>query len=151
MSLCNGNGSCFQQCCCSCYEDDDCEIPLIECICGHRNHTRIIGGNDQCDIYCQEECQHKCKLIECYNFRLCCKKYPKNLLDCYNGMCLNCDMMLGKINFTDKKDECPICLETKDMIQIGCGHNLCLDCWRKMSETKQTIPLSCPLCRKSIW
>jgi hypothetical protein len=58
--------------------------------------------------------------------------------------------MVGKIEFLDEKEECPICMEHKDMIQVSCGkHNVCLDCWKKMSKTE--APLRCPLCRESIW
>lgn len=152
MASCTGRGSCFQQCCCICYDNND-EIPSEECSCGHRNHAHIIGGNLESDIYCQKECPYKCKLVECHNFRLCGKKYPQHILDVHNGMCTNCAIMLGKITFLDKKDDCPICMENKDMIQISCEkHNLCIDCWKQMSEIENnTVPLSCPMCRESIW
>lgn len=153
MSSCKGRGSCFQQCSCGCYEDEEYEIPSVECNCGHRNHTHILGGNTECDIYCQTECPYKCKLVECHNFRLCGKKYPQELLDCHNGMCSDCAIMLGKIKFLDIKDDCPVCMENKDMIQISCDkHTLCLECWTKMSITEnRPIPLSCPMCRENIW
>jgi hypothetical protein len=151
MSSCDGTGLCFQQCYCICYEDND--TPSEECRCGHRNHTHIIGGNRETDIYCQKECSYKCKLIECHNFKLCGKKYPQRVLNCHNGMCIDCAIMLGKITFLDVKDDCPICMENKDMIQISCEkHNLCIECWTKMSETEnRPIPLSCPICRENIW
>jgi hypothetical protein len=153
MASCNGTGFCFQQCYCGCYEADD--TLSKECSCGHRNHIHIIGGNEETDIYCQIECIYKCKLIECHNFRLCGKKYPQYILYCYNGMCPDCAIRLGKIKFPDIKGICPICMENKDMIQITCGkHNLCLECWTNISETTfkttNTI-LSCPLCRENIW
>ncbi len=68
-------------------------------------------------------------------------------------MCIDCAIMLGKITFLDVKDDCPICMENKDMIQISCEkHNLCIECWTKMSETEnRPIPLSCPICRENIW
>ena len=153
MSLCNGRGSCIQQCVCTCYEDEECEVPSEVCSCGHRNHTHLIGGKTDTDIYCQKECPHKCQLIECYNFRLCGKKYPQQILDCHNGMCIGCSIMIGKVKFLDVKDDCPICMENKDMIQISCGkHTLCIDCWKQMAEKHDgPIPLTCPLCRESIW
>ncbi len=153
MSSCNGTGQCIQQCICTCYADEECEIPLVDCKCGHRNHTSIIGGSTAYDMYCQIECTHKCKLIECHNFKLCGKKTNQYILDCNNGMCLNCAVVIGKIKFLNTNDECPICMENKDMIQLSCEkHNICLECWKTMSETEhRSIPLSCPMCRESIW
>ena len=153
MPPCNGRGSCIQQCCCTCCEDEDYEIPSEVCSCGHRNHTHLIGGASESDVYCQEECPHNCQLVECHNFRLCGKKYPQEILDCHHGMCSDCAIMIGRIKFLDAKDDCPVCLENKDMIEISCGnHKVCLDCWKQMSETPdRPNPLTCPLCRESIW
>lgn len=153
MTSCSGRGECFQQCCCICCEDEYCEIPSDECTCGHRDHTHIIGGNTSSDIYCQKECIYNCQLIECHNFKLCSTKLPQVILDCHNGMCLHCAVMIGKIKFMEEKDECPICMENKNMVEIACGkHKLCLDCWKTLSETPdRPIPLSCPMCRESIW
>jgi len=68
-------------------------------------------------------------------------------------MCLDCAIMIGKIRFLDKKDDCPICIENKDMIEISCKkHTICLNCWIHMSEINdRPYQLSCPLCRESIW
>ena len=54
MESCNGRGSCIQQCSFSCYEDEDCEVPSEVCSCGHRNHTYLIGGTTECDVYCKK-------------------------------------------------------------------------------------------------
>ncbi len=153
MSSCNGRGSCIQQCVCSCYEDEEEDIPSNICRCSHRNHTKLIGGTTESDIYCKNECSHNCHLIECHNFRMCGKKYPQQVLDCYNGMCPNCAMMFGKIKFLDEKDDCPVCMEDKYMIEISCEkHKVCLDCWKQMAEMEDRhFPLTCPLCRESIW
>jgi len=97
-------------------------------------------------------CPHKCKPVECYNFKFCSQKRPRVILNCNNGMCINCAVSLGKIKFLDKKDDCPICLNNKDMIEVTCGkHNFCLDCWIDWSKKSTKIPLECPLCRKQIW
>jgi hypothetical protein len=84
---------------------------------------------------------------------MCGQKRPQLLLDCDDGMCKDCAIMIGRIWFLDEKDDCPICLVNKDMIEISCGkHKVCLDCWKQMSETRdRPIPLTCPLCRESIW
>jgi hypothetical protein len=153
MVSCNGDGSCIQQCCCICYEDEECDVPSEVCTCGHRSHIKIIGGNEETDMYCQKPCQHKCTLVECHNFKLCRKKLPLQILHCYNDMCSTCAVMLGKLTFLDVKDECPICLENKDMVLISCKkHKVCIECWKTASETEnRPIPLTCPLCRESIW
>lgn len=123
MPSCEGRGECIQQC-------------------SHRGHNG----------YCKSECPHNCKLIECHNYRLCGAKHPQRFLDCHNGMCLNCAIMFGRIKFLDKKDECPICLINKDMIEVNCKkHRFCLDCWKNWSETSKETPLRCPLCRNPIW
>jgi len=118
----------------------------------------LCDGNGACiqqhDItqYYQTECIYNCQLIQCYNFRLCKQKRSQQILNCHNGMCLDCAIMIGKIGFLDKKDDCPICMENKDMIEISCKHTICLNCWIHMSEiNNRPYPLSCPLCRKSIW
>ena len=153
MSSCNGRGSCIKQCVCICYDDDDYEVLSITCTCGHRNHDYMIGGKNKEDIYCQTECIHNCQLIQCHNFTLCGKKYPQEVLDCHNGMCVDCAVMIGKVIFLNKMDDCPICMDHKEVITISCGkHNVCMECWKQMSETEnRPYPLSCPLCRESIW
>ena len=153
MTSCKGRGDCIQQCICICFEDEDHDIPSEVCSCVHRNHTHLIGGTTECDIYCQTECLHNCHLVECHNYRFCKQKRPQHILDCHNGMCMDCAIMIGKIKFLNEKDDCPICMENKDMIEISCGnHKVCLDCWKQMSETPdRPNPLSCPLCRESIW
>ena len=160
MEECNGRGSCIQQCYCSCYDnsdsndstDDVIESPPEVCVCGHSNHTKLIGGTSETEIYCQKECSHHCQLVECHNFKLCGKKRPQQVLDAHNDMCVDCAIMIGKIIFMDDKDDCPVCMENKEIIKLTCNHTICLDCWKQMSETPdRPIPLSCPLCRKSIW
>lgn len=108
---------------------------------------------DQVDLnqYSQKECSYNCQLSECHNFKLCGNKRPKWVLNCNNDMCLDCAGMIGKIKFLHIKDDCPICMENKDMIEVSCEkHNVCIDCWKQMSAT-QHPPLKCPLCRRSIW
>jgi len=102
--------------------------------------------------YYISHCVHKCQLVECHNYRLCGEKRPKWLLNCDRGMCKGCAIHIGKIKFLDKKGDCPICLENKDVIEINCArHNVCLDCWKKLSDTSKQSPLTCPICRESIW
>jgi len=143
MSSCEGRGNCITQCSCDCYHDEECEIPSENCSCGHRNHVQG---------YCKVDCPHNCELVECHNYRMCGKKRPQNILDCHNGMCMDCAVSFGKIKFLDEKDDCPICLVNKDMIQVTCGrHKVCIECWKNWSETSTQIPLTCHLCREPIW
>lgn len=136
MSTCTGGGDCIQQ-----------------CGCRRRTHIQMIGGNNQEHRYCRiTQCPFNCTLIECYNYRLCGQKRPQRILDSHNGMCMDCAIMIGCITVLDLKDECPICMETKDMIQIVCKkHNICLSCWLQMSEKSGSYPVKCPMCREGIW
>ena len=144
MSSCKGEGACFEQCGCCCY-DEELNIPSEICTCGHRTH----GDSG----FCNTGCPHSCKLIECHNYKMCGYKGPQRLLDSHNSMCMGCAIHIGKIKFLDEKDDCPICLINKDMIEISCGkHKFCLDCWKDWSENNiQAAPLTCPLCRNPIW
>jgi Ring finger domain len=115
-------------------------------------------GNGEClkqvkmNVYSRTNCSHNCNLIECHNFKLCKQKRPQWVLDCDNGMCKYCAIIIGRIKFLDKKDDCSICIEYKDMIEVNCGHTFCIECWKHLSESEHTShPLKCPLCRKTIW
>jgi hypothetical protein len=152
MPGCNGRGDCLKQCGCNCFEDSDCEIRSPICRCSHKNHITLIGGNSECYIYCKDTCPHMCTLVECYNYKMCGQKRPQNIIDSHNGMCMDCAILVGRIKFLDNKNECPICLIYKDMIEITCGkHTVCIECWKKWSEESTQSPLTCPLCRQSIW
>lgn len=141
MSSCNGKGMCIGQAGEECYE-------------GNCDSLHLTSGINQEDLYCRSNCSHNCQLVECHNFKLCGNKLPQILLDCHNGMCLNCAIEIGKIRFIGEIDDCPVCIDEKEMIEICCGkHKLCLDCWKKMSETGDHCngPLACPLCREPIY
>ena len=140
MSNCTGRGSCLRQWGCDCNEICNCEV------------EKLIGGKRECDVwYKHEECPYNCNLIECPNYRYCETKYPQELLDCHNGMCLHCNMSFGKMKYLEEKDDCPVCFENKDMILISCEkHKVCFDCWKQISKTSK-IPIKCPMCREGIW
>lgn len=153
IGKCEGRGNCFLECSCDCFDDDDYQIPSLECSCGKRDHIKFNGGDTDSDFYCQTECLYKCKLIECYNFRFCGKKMPQMLLDCHNEMCPMCAIYIGKIKFLDIKEDCPICMDNKDIIQLSCDgkHKLCIDCWKKIAEMDGPNSSTCPICREAIW
>jgi hypothetical protein len=146
---CTGNGYCIQQCVCIfCFDSKEATI----CICGHRNHPKLIGGETDCDIYCKQDCEYNCQLLQCHNFKVCNQKRPQWLLSAHNGMCINCAVHYGKMKFLERQEECPICMEHKDMVEISCErHNVCFDCWKHLSESGIDIPMKCPFCRESIW
>ncbi len=107
----------------------------------------ICSGNDECLIqdtpgtYVKDEsieCSHNCQTIKCPNFELCKSSLPKVLMDCYNGLCLDCDMMFGtwqggkgKLN-TKENTECPICLKKVKCISLPkCEHYVCIECMKR--------------------
>lgn len=100
--------------------------------------------------YSNNSCPHNCQVVECHNFKMCSQKRPKWVLDCHNGMCMDCAINYGKLKFLTENNDCPICLNKKDSVELTCLHKVCLDCWKKWSEKSQA-PVSCPLCRKKIW
>jgi len=148
MSLCTGNGNCIYQCVCVC----DSDMSHAACTCGHRFHNKMIGGEDECNIYCREQCKYQCVLVECHNFKLCKQKRPQWVLNSNKEMCIDCAIMIGKITFLNEIDDCPICFNHKDMIMINCEkHKVCIDCWKEWSDKCIQPPVTCPLCREPIW
>jgi hypothetical protein len=100
--------------------------------------------------YSNNSCPNNCQLVECHNFKMCGQKRPKNILDCHRGMCFDCKLAYGKVKFLAEKDDCPICFNNNDIVEIMCGHKVCLVCWKKWSD-KSEAPVTCPMCRKNIW
>jgi hypothetical protein len=126
MTECTGKGECFRQCGCSCFEldDEDNEVMLDRCTCGHRNHVKFNGGTTQ---YCQTECKHNCVLVECANYKLCGTKYPQYILNAHNGKCLGCE--LNKITSNSGNAHCQICFSGQDILSYG-NTILCLKCYK---------------------
>ena len=73
-------------------------------------------GDDECQIYCQTDCPHKCVLIECKNYKHCGGKCPQWYLDCHRGQNVNCDM--NPFDFLDEKEECPVCYDEKYITKV---------------------------------
>jgi hypothetical protein len=82
-----------------------------------------------------------CVLEECSNFIFCKTKYPKYLLNRFNGLCFNCgsedgDSNVGKLEFKQffKLTECNNC-HTNFYYFVKfptCPHFLCIGCLRNM-------------------
>lgn len=143
MSNCKGDGSCITQCSCYCYDDDNDEIQSEVCVCGHRSHISVDG-------HCKTKCSHNCETVECHNYKVCGKKLPRWVLNCHNDMCADCAITIGKVKFFEVVDDCPICLDNVELVQISCEkHSICLKCWQTIGEL--TVDAKCPLCRQSIW
>ena len=92
-------------------------------------------------------CSKGCKLMPCANTH-CKEKRPEWVLHCNDGLCVMCASSIGKVTFLDEKADCPICLDSKEMIQIECGgkHKVCMDCWLKWSDTNDFV--TCMICRR---
>jgi len=129
MSHCQGDGECLKQCYCECYNEDIDKYDEI-CTCGHRDH----GG------YCPSTC---CSLVECGG---CKEKHPKCYLDMHNGVCVPCDMSMGRRSMTDIVEDCCVCFENKQMLSLKCNHKVCHDCWYQITKGSHSGG-SCPLCR----
>lgn len=150
--ICQGKGQCLQQCVCTCEQDENTMRYFKTCICGHGNHATIVGGYSYLDEYCQEiPCEFGCWLVKCHNFTMCGQSRPQWILDRNGGMCLDCAVNYGPMKFMNVKDDCAICLELKDVVQINCGnHVVCIDCWKQWCHTSKS-PAKCHLCREPIW
>lgn len=61
-------------------------------------------------------------------------------------LCSKCKISYGQLRFTKKREECPICYETRKRVLLRCGHSTCGKCMRRMIE-KTPKALICPLCR----
>ena len=52
------------------------------------------------------------------------------------------------------KMECPVCYDTKFLVNINCNHSFCKPCLKKIIKTKEndidTSFINCPLCRGDV-
>ncbi len=108
------------------------------------------------------ECEYDCKPAKCPNFIICGVLNPLCILQCHNGLCVNCDIMFGTWQGSHgilkiKSDvECCICLETDIGISYPkCAHYVCVKCFKRCfygnddddSDGDENLK-KCPLCRK---
>ena len=144
MTDCSGNGLCFKECFCICY-DEVTDVDYDVCICGHRAHNVK---------YCRAEaCKYDCKFQICKNFEICNMVMPAWCYDRFpgDGACFDCWAYYGPMTKSDKDEECAICLEDKIVVGLSChpSHKICFGCWDK-TITSQPYPSQCPLCRTAI-
>ncbi len=143
---CSGDGTCFQDCLCMCYNPETDEDHL-ECTCGHRVHDLR---------YCRKSpCPFNCVFVKCKNFNVCGTTMPKWDMMTHPGgalgLCFSCWAYNGELKETSQSEECPICREDKILVQLKCHstHKVCMDCWNKTIDSKAP-PSTCPMCRTSI-
>ena len=142
---CRGRGECLKQCVCFCDADGNTNT----CSCGHSAHVKLSGGDTYTSKYCKMPCKHECILAPCNNFTICKQKRPQMLLDCNNGMCLDCSIEYRKLRF-ERRGDCPVCLEPKNLVEVVCGkHTICLDCLKRWAEYTK-LPTTCPICSQTV-
>ena len=107
-----------------------------------------------CDCSPKEEEEEVCVsiTIECRNYKYCNEKLhlPKWASFGPNGMCTTCAIQMGKHTYTNKVENCCVCLENKRMIMLKCNHTVCNDCWYNITKdgVDQNKYSLCPLCRR---
>jgi len=129
------DGRCIKQCECICYNEET-DKPNEICTCGHREHKG----------YCLSDC---CKLIECKNYKYCGTSDPQWVLDMNDGQCFICKLQMGEYEKIDVIEECCICYENKEMIELKCSHKLCEECWHGCTQGNNFGSGICPLCRSN--
>ena len=135
---CEGDGTCITRC------NHICICNLENCICHHKEHGQL----------CPTECYYNCKPVLCENFNLCGNYIPEWVNQINYGICFHdCNWGYGKIVYLDRIADCHICYENKNMIKLQCGHELCVNCWKNIVDSVDTINISpsCPFCRYTIW
>jgi len=132
--ICEGDGTCFHTC-------DQCEEGFIE------------------NCNCRTGCVLGCVLKKCHNYDFC-KQHIPSWVDTMNkSICFKCKYTHGKMNISNEITECGICMQDKNMVEIFCGHKMCLECWDTIvKNTPQDNSLktidnypSCPLCRRKVY
>lgn len=91
------------------------------------------GEYKQVSAECQD-CGGRMK--KCPNWHFCHTSHPVQLMNCWGGRCLSCDMTFGRnLVFVDTNAECSICMEYSmdRMVFPGCGnnHTFCISCVKR--------------------
>ena len=86
--------------------------------------------------------------IECcipYTSDLACRIPPKDSLN-HAASGAYSENSTGRLKFTKRREECPVCLEKRLKVELKCGHGLCEGCIKGIIE-RGPGKLICPLCR----
>jgi hypothetical protein len=95
-----------------------------------------LAQTDEPDVYSKHtdvSCEYGCEPLQCSNFAICGAREPKWYLNCHDGRCLHCNMLICKnLTFKELPEECPICTEvSKCVVLPNCTHTLCITCFRR--------------------
>lgn len=103
------------------------------------------------------ECPQRCTIQPCPFFDRHLPAWSGNagmpdfLLTSYGGRCVNCFVRFGRgFSKSSLIAECPVCLESKAMTRLRCGHHVCWSCWKTICLQNFSQIASCPLCREPI-
>ena len=80
----------------------------------------------------------------CKNFEVCGCKCPQYILDCKNGICINCDILkLKSVNCVNCTQKCWWCLKQNNVVyQLNNMSHLfsCVDCLKKYFDKLPKFP-----------
>lgn len=130
-------------CECACFADCDCDD---ECNCSHSAECELEhSDHKECVVYCKlaNTC---CPLIKCSNYFICNNKIPEYVSIRNEGICDGCYFAFGHLTEIISEEECGVCLEKNNNVQLVCGHSTCTDCMEKWFQENEDR--SCPFCRQ---
>ena len=85
------------------------------------------------------------EFTNCRNHKYCKGKLYKRLNVKNFNLCNRCLTRFGKFELSNEINECCVCLEYLRLIKLPCNHNICNECWYKISF--KNVTKRCPLCR----
>jgi len=138
---CPGDGTCLAICShiCECVSQD--QIQTTSCTCDH-------------GYFCPVTCMYNCPRRRCKNYDFCNNELPQWLYNINGGLCTeSCRWRYGPLKRLISEEECPICNDKSESVEIICGHRLCFTCWQRITyEINIKIqPPKCPFCRHPVW
>jgi hypothetical protein len=101
-------------------------------------------SEDDMDLYERAfDCPHNCALVKCPNFAVCGSAGPLWVIQCHDGLCADCAVIIGgplqivtlpAVQEGQEGEECAVCLEAMTAaVQHGaCSHRSCTSCFRRM-------------------
>ncbi len=81
---------------------------------------------------------------KCRNYNYCQAICTKWSTENNQQLCVQCTFQLGDHIYTNQIEECCVCFNKQPMLILPCEHQICNDCWFKITARKTK---SCPLCR----